>query len=234
MQRKFGVVTQYGQAMPSPALSELTDEEIVNRVKAGEIALYEALMRRYNQRLFRVARSILRDDAEAEDTIQDAYVRAYEHLDSFAGAAKFSTWLTKIAAYESLRRLRRRAKTGDLDSVMDTATAATPSPERQAYDQELRTTLERAIDRLPDAYRSVFVLRVVEGLDVADTATALDVGLEAVKTRLHRARAMLRRDLQKRSGIEAMGAFSFHAVRCDRVVAGVFSRIQSRTLARST
>jgi len=212
--------------MASLALSQLTDEEIVLRLRAGEIALYEVLMRRHNQRLFRVARSILRDDAEAEDTMQDAYVRAYQHLDSFAGKAKFATWLTRIAVYEALRRLRRRARTGDLDSVMDTASTCAPSPERQAYDHELRATLERAIDRLPDAYRSVFVLRMVEGLDVADTAAALDVGLEAVKTRLHRARAMLRHDLQKRSGIEATQAFSFHAVRCDRVVAGVFSRIR--------
>src|SRR5215813_6019140 len=104
--------------------------------------------------------------------MQDAYVRAYQHLATFAGESKFSTWLTKIAVYEALRRARRRAKTGDLNPVLDTAHIGTPSPERQAYDRELRVALERAIDRLPDSYRSVFVMRVVEGMDVADTAAA--------------------------------------------------------------
>lgn len=218
--------------MSSPAiLAELTpdaepDEKIVARVRGGETGLYEVLMRRYNQRLFRVTRSILRDDAEAEDVMQDAYVRAYEHLAGFAGEARFSTWLTKIAVYEALHRLRKRAKNGDLDSIMATATTSEPSPERQAYDQELRGVLEHAIDRLPDGYRSVFVLRVIEGLDVGETAEALDLGQEAVKTRLHRARALLRRDLQRRAGIEASQAFAFHAVRCDRIVENVLARIR--------
>src|SRR5579872_265635 len=120
---------------PASALAHMiSDEEIVTRVRSGEIDLYEVLIRRYNQRLFRVARSILRDDAEAEDVMQDAYVRGYEHLNSFAGEAKFSTWLTKIAVYEALHRLRKRSKTGDLDSVMATATTSSPSPERQTYD----------------------------------------------------------------------------------------------------
>src|SRR5262249_48571804 len=152
--------------------------------------LYEVLMRRYNQRLFRVARSILRDGAEAEDVMQDAYVRAYEHLGDFAGQAKFSTWLTRIAVHEALRRARRQSRMGNLDFVMETASVKIPSPEQQVYDRELRIALERAIDRLPDGYRSVFVLRMVEGLDVAETAGALELGAEAVKTRLHRARAM--------------------------------------------
>ncbi len=209
--------------MQSPAAAEpATDETIVARVRAGETSLYEILMRRYNQRLYRVARSILRDDAEAEDVMQDAYVRAFEHLESFAGESKFATWLTRIAVNEALHRLRRRSKMGELDPM--TSTSA-PSPEKQAYDDELRIVLERAIERLPDAYRSVFILRIVEGLDVADTAEALDLGHEAVKTRLHRARAMLRQDLQRRVGMESSQAFSFHASRCDRVVAGVLARI---------
>ncbi len=209
--------------MPIPVLPHAaTDEEIVRRVLAGETQLYEILMRRYNQRLFRVARSILRDDSEAEDVMQDAYVRAYQHLGTFAGEAKFATWLTKIAVHEALHRAGRYARTGELDPMTSTST---PSPERQAYDQELRVVLERAIDRLPDAYRSVFVLRVVEDLDVAETAAALNLGAEAVKTRLHRARAMLRRDLHRRVGLESSQAFSFDGVRCDRVVAGVFARI---------
>ena len=211
---------------PQAVVPELTpDEEIVARVRAGEIAFYEILMRRYNQRLFRVARAILRDESEAEDVMQDAYVRAFEHLASFAGDAKFSTWLTKIAVYEALRRARRRSKTGDMESVMATASIDAPSPERQAYDHELRAVLERAIDRLPEGYRSVFMLRVVEGLDVADTAEALDLGPEAVKSRLHRARALLRRDVQRLAGIEASHAFSFGTSRCDRIVERVLRRL---------
>ncbi len=203
----------------------LPDEEVVARVRSGEASLYEVLMRRYNQRLFRVTRAILRDDSEAEDVMQDAYVRAFEHLSGFAGEAKFSTWLTKIAVHEALHRLRKRARTRDLESIMSTAASKERSPELQSYDRELRAALERAIDRLPDGYRTVFVLRVIEGLDVADTAAVLELGLEAVKTRLHRARALLRRDLQHRAGIEASRAFSFAGDRCDRVVAGVLGRI---------
>ncbi len=209
-----------------------TDEDVVARVRAGEVAQYEILMRRYNQRLYRVARSILRDDSEAEDVMQDAYVRAFEHLHEFAGRAKFSTWLTKVAVYEALRRVRRRAKTQPLDSpdsAVDSAmTINTAGPEQQAYDHELRLVLERAIDSLPDGYRSVFVLRAVEGLDVAETAAALNVGAETVKTRLHRARALLRKDLHRRAGVVSAQAFPFHLSRCDRVVAGVFQRIALR------
>jgi RNA polymerase sigma-70 factor, ECF subfamily len=208
------------------------DEEVVNRVLAGETALYEILMRRYNQRLYRVARSILRNDVDAEDVMQEAYVRAYQHLNQFAGEAKFSTWLTKIAVYEALGRLRRQGRTENLDSVLDLdrhvmarMTSDTRDPERQAYDHELRVVLEGAIDSLPEIYRMVFVLRSVEGLSVAETAGCLDIGAEAVKTRLHRARSLLRKDLQERAGLVTAETFPFHLSRCDRVVEAVFRRI---------
>jgi RNA polymerase sigma-70 factor (ECF subfamily) len=207
------------------------DEDIVKRVLAGETALYEILIRRYNQRLYRVARSILRNDTEAEDVMQEAYVRAYTHLGQFAGEAKFATWLTKIAVYEALARLRARGRTAELDSMnsdegaMSTVTSNTRDPERQAYDRELRTVLERAIEGLPEIYRLVFVLRSVEGLSVAETAGCLDIAAEVVKTRLHRARAMLRKDLERHAGLVATQVFSFHLTRCDRVVAEVFRRI---------
>jgi len=209
-----------------------SDEDVVKRVLAGETALYEILIRRYNQRLYRVARSILRDDADAEDVMQEAYVRAYEHLEQFAGEAKFSTWLTKIAVYEALGRVRRRGLTAQLDSdsdtrVMPTLTSDTRDPERQAYDRELRLVLEQAIEALPETYRMVFVLRSVEGLSVAETAGCLDIGAEAVKTRLHRARSLLRKDLEQRAGVVAAQTFPFHLSRCDRVVEGVFRRIAS-------
>ena len=209
-----------------------SDEDVVKRVLAGETALYEILMRRYNQRLYRVARSILRNDGDAEDVMQEAYVRAYEHLNQFAGEAKFSTWLTKIAVYEALGRLRRQGRTEDLDSVLDSdrhvmarMTSDTRDPERQAYDHELRFVLEGAIDSLPEIYRLVFVLRSVEGMSVAETAGCLDIGAEAVKTRLHRARSLLRKDLQQRAGVVTAQTFSFHLSRCDRVVEAVFRRI---------
>ena len=151
------------------------DEELVHRIRNGHTALYEVLMRRYNQRIYRVVLTILRNDAEAEDVMQQAYVSAYEHLDQFLGASKFSTWLTKIAVYEAMSRMRRQARWGgqkpvsngngdaSLD-IMDTITTNERDPERQAYDRELRFVLEHAIDALPDSYRAVFVLRVVEGL----------------------------------------------------------------------
>jgi RNA polymerase sigma-70 factor (ECF subfamily) len=208
------------------------DEDVVQRVLAGETALYEILMRRYNQRLYRVARSILGNDTDAEDVMQEAYVRAYEHLSQFAGEAKFSTWLTKIAVYDALARLRRQGRTENLDSVLDSdrqvmarMTSNTRDPERQAYDQELRIVLEGAIDSLPEIYRMVFMLRSVEGMSVAETAGCLGIGVETVKTRLHRARFLLRKGLQQRAGVVTAQAFSFHLSRCDRVVEAVFRRI---------
>ncbi len=212
----------------------LPDDEVIERVRGGEKALYEVLMRRYNQRIYRISRAILRDDAEAEDVMQDAYVRAYEHLGDFTGEAKFSTWLTKIAVYEALRRVRRRGRIENLDGILETGgqdmwnTASDHrDPERQLYDRELKQVLERAIDALPESYRTVFVLRLVEGLSVAETAACLDVGEETVKTRLHRARSLLKKDLHRRAGLVATDVFPFHLSRCDRVVEAVFRRIGS-------
>ena len=232
--------------MGAPALNlaawdSTSDEDVVKRVLAGETALYEILIRRYNQRLYRVARSILRDDADAEDVMQEAYVRAYQHLNQFAGKAKFSTWLTKIAVYEALGRVRLRGRTADLDSVLNSDTRAMPTftpntrdPERQAYDHELRLVLERSIESLPEIYRMVFVLRSVEGLSVAETAGCLDIGPEAVKTRLHRARSLLRKDLEQRAGVVTAQAFPFHLSRCDRVVDSRVSTNRGRCVKVAT
>jgi RNA polymerase sigma-70 factor, ECF subfamily len=215
-----------------PEWTALSDEEVVRRVREGDAPLFEVLMRRYNQRLYRVARAILRDDAEAEDVMQHAYVEGYLHIGQFAGRAAFSTWLTKIAVYEALARLRRRGKelltdplpeTGE--DAMSTLRSPGPDPEQQALQGEARTLLEASIDALPAAYRSVFVLREVEGLSTAETAECLDVSQEVVKTRLHRARALLRDELVARAGVAASTAFSFHLSRCDRVVAAVFARL---------
>lgn len=210
---------------------ELTDREVIARVRAGEIALFEVLMRRYNQRVYRVARAVVKDETEAEDVMQQAYINAYTHLDQFEERAQFSTWLTRIAIYEALSRRRRQRPTEPLESVdgngdyMETLKSPGADPERQAYTGELKQLLERSVDALPEPYRLVFMLREVEGLSTAETAEGLAIGQEAVKTRLHRARAMVRRELFDRAGATGPEAFHFHLSRCDRVVQAVLSRI---------
>jgi RNA polymerase sigma-70 factor (ECF subfamily) len=212
----------------------ISDEEVVRRVRAGETGLFEIVMRRYNQRLYRVARAILRDDAEAEDVTQQAYVNAYRHLDQFAGRALFSTWLTRIAVHEALARARRRGRFDEKESVDDRDAetmgglkSPAPDPERQAFTGELRALIESAIEALPEHYRTVFVMRDVEGLSTAEAAECLDITEETAKTRLHRARVLLRNTLYERAGIESASAFSFQVPRCDRVVAAVFEQIEA-------
>jgi RNA polymerase sigma-70 factor (ECF subfamily) len=208
-----------------------TDEQVVERVLAGETALFEILMRRHNQRLYRVARAILRDDTEAEDVMQDAYVRAYQHLDQFAGRAKFSTWLTRIAVHEALARSHRRSRFEAIDDPdfhgdsMPSLQSSAPNPEQRASTAELNGLLESAIMTLPETYRTVLVMRDVEEMNTAETAACLNLTEENVKVRLHRARALLRRELYSRAGATSAQAFQFHAVRCDRVVTAVFERI---------
>jgi RNA polymerase sigma-70 factor (ECF subfamily) len=198
--------------------------------------MFEIVMRRYNQRLYRIARSILRNDGEAEDVMQDAYVRAYEHLDQFAGRAKFSTWLTRIAVHEALTRQRRRNRYQELEPMsegdggdpMDGFASLALNPEEQASNSQIRGLLEEAVEKLPDAYRTVFMLRDVEEMSTTDTANVLEITEENVKVRLHRARALLRRRLYDRAGMERKEAFNFHAVRCDQVVKNVFERIKKQ------
>jgi RNA polymerase sigma-70 factor, ECF subfamily len=215
----------------------LSDEEVVTRVLAGDTGMFEVIMRRHNQRLYRVARAILRNDGEAEDVMQDAYVRAYEHLNQFAGKAKFSTWLTRIAVHESLARQHRGSRYQDLDPMsepegdrMDSFASLAPDPEQQASNSELRKLLEHAVEKLPDAYRAVFMLRDVEEMSTSEAAYALEITEENVKIRLHRARALLRKGLYAQAGKQNRQTFSFHALRCDRVVKNVFARIEKRAL----
>jgi len=208
----------------------LSDEEVVAHVLAGQTALFEIVMRRHNQRLYRVARAILRDDAEAEDVMQDAYVRAYEHLDQFAGAARFSTWLTRIAVHEALARRRRKDRYEELEHTseqdpMERFASLTPTPEQQTSSSEIRGMLEQAVEDLPEPYRAVFMLRDVEEMSTSDAAYALEITEQNVKVRLHRARALLRKALFARAGAVSTQTFTFHAVRCNRVVNNVFERI---------
>jgi RNA polymerase sigma-70 factor (ECF subfamily) len=204
------------------AVSSLPDEEIVRRVLQGETALFELIVSRYNQRLFRATRAILRDDDAAEDAMQEAYVRAFAKLDQFAGEARFSTWLTKIAVYESLGRLRRAKSEEELPDTMNTA----DNPERSTYSRELQSAIEKAVDSLPPLYRTVFIMREVEDLSVAETAECLGITQENVKTRLHRARALLRSRLERAIGSATFNAFSYLGSRCDRMTASVMDRIR--------
>jgi RNA polymerase sigma-70 factor (ECF subfamily) len=205
----------------------LSDEDIVSRILDGETPLFEILMRRHNQRIYRTARAILRDEREAEDVMQEAYVNAYTHLDQFDGRARFSTWLTKIAVYEALARARRRKRHESLDEVaVETFTtpSSSPDPEQQAFGRELGRLIESAVDGLGDGYREVFMLRQVEGLSTAETADVLGVSEDVVKTRFSRARHALQRDLLDRTSAGTVAAFTFGEARCDRLVAAVLAR----------
>lgn len=206
------------------------DEDVIREIIGGNTAMFELLMRRYNERVYRTARSIVRDEGEAEDVMQQAYVNAFMHLDQFNGSALFSTWLLRITINESLARVRRL---GRYEAYDDERASVEPfmsrnpaeNPERQAFSEELRRLLEEAIDSLPEGMREVFVLREVEGLSTSEVAAALDVSDDVVKTRLSRARAALRRVLLERTGATAPDAFRFYRPRCDRIVTQVLARL---------
>jgi RNA polymerase sigma-70 factor (ECF subfamily) len=218
-----------GNVVASLQVQAWSDEEIVDRVVAGETVLFEILMRRHNQRIYRIVRSILADGDESEDVMQDAYVRAYEHLKQFEGRSTFITWLTRIAMHEAFARAQRRKRLTslDCDEVMtDMKLAPAPdSPEKNVANQELHTALEAAILSLAPKYRSVIMLRDVEEMSTAEAACALEISEQTVKVRLHRAHAQVRRALYRRSGSCARELFTFPATRCDRVVAAVMARI---------
>ena len=213
-----------------PALS---DEELVRRIRAGETGLFEILMRRYNQRLFRTAWAILRETDEAEDVMQQAYVNGYTHLHQFAERARFGTWLTRIAVNEAFARLRYRHRFQGVETMPDWDEKASevrgskaPDPEQEALRGEVRGFLESSFESLPEIYRSVFMLREVEGLSTADAAECLGLSEDTVKTRLHRARGLLRQELFDRAGLATAELFPLHLSRCDRVVAAVYALLE--------
>ena len=208
----------------------VSDEEAVRRICAGESALFELLMRRHNQRIYRAVRAILRTDDDVEDVMQQAYLNAYQHLGQFAGGAKFSTWLTRIAVNEAIGRKRkggREAGEGDESIMISLVESNEPDPERQANNSELRDLLEREVSALPTSFRSVIIMRDVEGLSTTETAEVLGISEDLVKQRLHRARTMLKDKLARRAGITLASAFSFGNARCDRVVAGVMDQLST-------
>lgn len=209
----------------------MPDAEVVGRVLEGDTGLYELLMRRYNQRLYRVIRSVVPDAGEAEDILQETWVRVYEHLSQFEGRASFATWVTRIAFYEALARARKgkrwvpvESATGEIMPQVNRQ-RADETPETQAIRGQLGQILHSAVDALPESYRTVFVLREIEQLSTLDTAESLGISEEAVKTRLHRSRALLRRQLTDQIGEAFPEAYSFMGARCDRTVAVVMERI---------
>jgi len=226
-----------GTSTPTPLSSEhASDPELAARAANGDEQAFETIMRRHNRLLFRTARSILKSDAETEDALQDAYLRAWRALASFRADAKLSTWLVRIVINEALGRMRRRgALVIPLDTATDPADPASEAwmeddpdrePERIAMRAELRRLMETRIDLLPDAYRSVFVLRAVEELSVEEVAAALDLPQATVRTRFFRARGLLREGLSRDVDVAIGDAFSFAGERCDRIVANVLARLK--------
>ncbi len=206
--------------------STLSDLELIDRVRGGEPHLFEVLIRRTNESLYRAVRAILKSDAEVEDVMQEAYVAAYQHLDQFAGKAKFSTWAVRIGVNEALTKLRktnRAAKFGD-ELEEEELASDDQTPEQHASARHALEQLEAAIEALPDAYRVVLVLREIDGFSTEETASTLGLSEEAVKVRLHRARARLRQHLGDRTP-ELVEAFLFDRVRCDRVTLAVLRSI---------
>lgn len=221
-----------------PRHADAGDEELVDRVRAGQSDLFAVLIRRYNRRIYRIARSITGDEAEAEDVAQQAFLSAYQHLNQFAGRAQFSAWLTRIAVNEAVARskVKRRyvALPGADSELRAHGSVDTPSPEGDAIRTEARAILEDAMDQLAEHHRTVFILRDVEEMTTAQTAAALDISAEAVRTRLHRARAALRGLLLDQFGLAASDVFPFAGKRCDRIVSRVFEALNSAPREQSS
>jgi RNA polymerase sigma-70 factor, ECF subfamily len=213
--------------------AESDDESLVRCIVAGDAGAFEAIMRRYNRRLYRLARATMRSDADAEDALQDAYVKAYHALAQFRGEASLSTWLARVVHNECLIRLRRDARrdnvipmAGEFDvSEMEIADSASEQPEAAAMRSQMRALLERHVDQLPDGLRAVFVLRAVEDLSVQEVAECLGLSEVAVRSRHFRARSLLREALAREIDATEADVFAFAGARCDRIVAGVLARI---------
>jgi len=215
--------------LSQPATSET---ELIDRARRRDPGAVRTIIQQHNQRLYRIARSILRDDAEAEDALQEAYLRAFTHLQDFRGEAQLGTWLSRIVINEALGRRRRQRLviTADIPSPGPAAEiipfpTSNPDPETSMAQREIRALLERAIDDLPEAFRTVLVARVIEGMSVEETAEVLELRPETVKTRLHRARKLLREEMEKHVGPVLGDAFPFAGRRCERVADAVIMRL---------
>jgi RNA polymerase sigma-70 factor (ECF subfamily) len=219
---------------PQIASAGTSDAELIQRARARDEAAVRAIMQANNRRLYRMARGILRNDSEAEDVVQETYVRAFTHLDSFRGESSLATWLARIAMNEALGRLRRQRPNvewttlppGTLEAqIIQFPLSATSDPEKTMAQREIQQVVEHAIDDLPEAFRIVFITRVIEGMNVEETAEILGLKPETVKTRLHRARTMLRDNVEKKIGPIVMEAFPFAGKRCERLTEAVLKRL---------
>jgi RNA polymerase sigma-70 factor, ECF subfamily len=219
---------------PHIAPLNTVDIELVRRALARDEAAIRTIMQANNRRLYRLARGILRNDSEAEDVVQEAYVRAFTHLESFRGDSSLSTWLSRITMNEALGRLRRQRPAVEIDALPQGALeaqiiqfplAASDDPEKSMAQREIQTVVEHAIDDLPEAFRLVFITRVIEGMNVEETAEILSLKPETVKTRLHRARTMLRDNVEKKIGPVVLEAFPFAGKRCERLTDAVLKRL---------
>lgn len=217
------------------------DAELLTRMRAGQQAAFAVLMRSNNQRLFRLARGFLEDAAEAEDVLQESYVRAFTHLDGFRGQSSLATWLARIVLNEALGRRRRRRPTVDINDIAETPIAgdgyaafSEPTPEQAIARREIRRAIEKAVDELAPPFRSVFILRAVEQMSIEETAACLGIPSDTVKTRLHRANKRLRRALTAQFGPLLDDAFPFLGERCDRLVAAVIARLGLAADTKST
>ena len=212
-----------------------TDAELVQRAIGREEAAIRLIMQANNRRLYRLARGILRNDSEAEDVVQETYVRALTHLEDFRGESSLATWLSRIAMNEALGRLRRQRPGVELSSLPPGTleaqiirfpnSATSEDPEKTMAQREIQRVVEHAIDELPDNFRIVFITRVIEGMNVEETAEILGLKPETVKTRLHRARSMLRANVEKKIGPVVMEAFPFAGKRCERLTVAVLNRL---------
>ena len=218
----------------TPKTTDAADDDLLARARARDEAAICAIIKANNRRLYRLARGILRNDSEAEDVVQETYVRAFTHLDSFRGDSSLATWLSRIAMNEALGRLRSQRPTTEWTSlppgaieaqIIQFPLSATLDPEKTMAQREIQNVVERAIDELPEPFRLVFITRVVEGMNVEETAEILDLRPETVKTRLHRARAMLRENVERKIGPVVMEAFPFAGKRCERLTEAVLKRL---------
>jgi RNA polymerase sigma-70 factor, ECF subfamily len=223
-----------GQA-PRVAAASHDDAELIRRAQERDGSAFRTIMQQHNRRLYRIARSILRNDSEAEDVVQEAYVRAFTHLETFRGDSSLATWLARITMNEALGRLRRQRPTVDWTTLETNQMEAqiiqfplsttSDDPERTMAQQEIQHLVEQAIDDLPEAYRIVFITRVIEEMSVQETADLFALRPETVKTRLHRARRLLRDQLEKQIGPILMDAFPFAGQRCERMTEAVIRRL---------
>jgi len=215
-----------------------SDDELVERVRRGDTSAFELIMRRHNQRLYRLARSIVRAPSDAAEAVQDAYVQAYEKLPSYRGPATFAAWLGRIVLNKAMDRVRDRGRVISLEACLsqergddlprippERLASQLGNPEQLAASSDIRRLIEQAVDALPDEFRSVFMLRAVEGLGVEEVARQLDVPAATVRTRYHRARSRLRGHLGDRLELTLPAAFPFAGARCDAIVAAVLARL---------